>query len=181
MRRWRGLLIAAGSVLAVAVLVAVAGLPLYVFPPSDEADSADIIYVIGPPTRERLRTAEELRDRGVADRILVSVPREGAQSAAEQSFCQRDNVECVHPEPFTTAGEAALLNVYAEGGRAVVITFTPHVARTRYIFDRCFRGESVVESVKAYLNPLEWAIQYGYQTAGFIKASVTPCPKPATG
>ncbi|SDH61776.1 hypothetical protein SAMN04489810_3463 [Microbacterium pygmaeum] len=172
-RRWA---IAAASAAAVLLVVAGAGLPAYVFPPTEKVGTADLIYVIGPPTIERIRAAEALRDQGVADRILISVPLEGEQSAKNQSICDEDYVDCVHPKPFTTAGEAGVLNDYAPGERVVVLTFTPHVARTRYIFDRCYSGQTVVEPVDASLNIVEWAYQYAYQSVAFVKAMVSKCP-----
>jgi hypothetical protein len=177
-RRWA---VAAASAAAGTAVLALAGLPAYVFPPTEKVGSADLIYVIGPPTIERIRAAEALREQGVADRILVSVPLRGDQSADEQAICAEDYVDCVHPRPFTTSGEAGVLNELASGERVVVLTFTPHVARTRFIFERCFSGETVVEPVASSLNVAEWGYQYAYQSVAFVKALISKCPDARAG
>lgn len=174
-RRW---LIGVASVIALVGAVALAGLPLYVFPPVENTEAADLVYVIGPPTDARLDEAERLRAAGVASRILVSVPLEGEQSAEELDICGRSYVECRHPEPFTTKGEAAMLREYAAGhdvSETIVITFTPHVARTRYIFERCYGDGTSVVAVEPDRPIWQWAYQYAYQTAAFAKAWLTPC------
>jgi len=173
-REWWAVL--AAACLSVLAMIG-AGLPLYVFPPAGRADGADVIFIIGPVTSARAAEAEQLRADGVADRILVSVPADGPPRAAKK-LCAQDGVECRHPEPFTTKGEAAMLAAFAEEeglSRAVVITFTPHVARTRYIFGHCFDGDATVVGVDDPLSPVDWIYQYAYQTTAFVKAVVTPC------
>ncbi|AZS35915.1 hypothetical protein CVS47_00513 [Microbacterium lemovicicum] len=173
-REWWAVITAA--VLCVLAVV-VAGLPVYVFPAEHRPDRADVIFIIGPITTARAQMAEQLRADGVSDRILVSIPAAGPQWAAKK-LCRQDGVVCRHPEPFTTKGEAAMLSAYAqeEGlSTAAVITFTPHVARTRYIFGRCFPGETTVVGVDDPISPVGWIYQYAYQTAAFVKAAVTPC------
>ena len=59
--------------------------------------------------------------------------------------------------------------------RTIVITFTPHVARTRYIFAKCYPGEVTVVGVDEKLDLYEWAKQYIYQSTAFVKAWLTPC------
>lgn len=179
-RRWA---IAALATAAALAAIVVAGLPLYVFPPAADVSRADVIFVIGPPTEPRMVQAERLREAGVADRILVSVPTEGPSSAAEFDACPLSYVECASPDPFTTKGEALLLQEYAAQHGiqdAVVITFTPHVARTRYIFDRCFPGDTSVVAVEPDRPFAQWAYQYAYQSAAFVKAWITPCADPGS-
>ena len=166
------------SVAVAVAAIALAGLPVYVFPPVDPVTDADLIYVIGPPTAGRIALEESLRDEGVADAALVSVPLDGEQSAANLDICGDTAVDCEHPEPFTTKGEAAMLAAYAPAhgvDRTIVITFTPHVARTRYIFDTCCPGEVTVVAVDPHLTPWEWVYQYAYQTGAFAKAVLAPC------
>lgn len=160
------------------VVIAVAGLPVYVFPAVDEMVPGDVAYVIGPPTEQRVALAEQLKGAGVVDEILVSVPASGGQSARELSVCARTGVTCATPAPLTTKGEMALLTDYARthpAERIIVITFAPHVARTRFILDKCFSGDAIVVAVDQPLRLDEWAYQYLYQTAAFAKAIVTPC------
>ncbi len=171
--------IAAACIVVLLVVVVLAGLPLYVFPPSAPIQKADLVYVIGPPTESRLEMAQRLRAEGYADRILVSVPREGEQSAARQSICRDPDVVCDHPEPFTTKGEAAMLTRHAgPDAHVLVLTFAPHVLRAQYIFHRCYPGDAAVVEVPGALTLSEWAYQYAYQTGGFVKAWLTPCADP---
>ncbi len=72
-----------------------------------------------------------------------------------------------------------LLRQYAaahETGKTVVVTFTPHVARTRYIFAKCYPGDVTVVGADIDLTPLDWAYEYAYQSAAFVKAWFSPCP-----
>ncbi|WP_314457583.1 YdcF family protein [uncultured Microbacterium sp.] len=176
-RRRRGWVIA----LALLVAMAVAGVAImvqaYVFPAVAAPPArADVIYVIGPPTEGRIALAEQLRSDGVADDILISVPSEGEQSAAKLSVCQERYVACEHPDPFTTAGEMALLNTrYGAEASAVVITFTPHVSRTRFIAGQCAAAQVTVIDVPTSLDLGQWMYQFAYQTGGFAKAVAAPC------
>lgn len=170
-----------GTMAALVVLFVVAGLPVYVFPPAAKAlqlGDADLIYVIGPPAPERIALERALREQGVADLSLYSVGRSGRNSAKKLPVCSDRNVYCEHPQPFTTKGEFALLSEFAaehDVRRTIVITFTPHVARTRYIAEKCFAGEVTVVGVDQNLSLGRWVYQYLYQTAAFVKAAATPC------
>ena len=160
------------------ITAAVIGLPVYVWPPSDSFAHADVAYVIGPPTRERVSLAERLLADGVVDSVLVSVPERGDQSSRQLSVCARDDVTCTTPDPLTTKGEVTLLTEYRRthpADRVIVITFAPHVARTRYIFETCYSGEVATTAAPTRLDAAEWAYQYVYQTAAFVKAAMTTC------
>lgn len=175
-RRLRRSALAAGIL---AVAVALAGLPLYVFPPTAEPAPADLVYVIGPPVHTRTDLQARLLDEGLAPRGLISVsPPDGAAPASDIPACHDPRIACLTPEPITTAGEALLLKRYAADHgleRTIVITFTPHVARTRYIFDTCYPGDVTVVAVDPQLTPWEWVYQYAYQTGAFVKAFLAPC------
>lgn len=158
---------------------------MFVFPPPGDPSDASLVYVIGPPQQERLDLARTLRgaDRHVPLLISVSDSRIGRGEprfdAAALSVCRQHGVTCRSPEPFTTAGEAKMLTAYAAKhtvGKTVVITFTPHVARTRYIFAKCSAGDVTVVGVDTDMTLFDWAFQYAYQTAAFVKAWLTPCP-----
>lgn len=168
----RALIVAVAAV----VVVGVVGLPLYVFPSSHAPAHADLIYIIGPPTKERIADAEQLRAAGVADRVLVSVPRTGPDSASRLGFCHRSYVTCDTPDPFTTRGEAAMLSAYAAPDeQVVVLTFTPHVARTRYIFGMCAASPVDVVAVDEKMTLGRWIYNYAYQSAAFVKAWILGC------
>ncbi|KAA9107769.1 YdcF family protein [Microbacterium rhizomatis] len=162
------------------VLIALAGLPLYVFPPAETAEKADLIYVIGPPSPARIALEEAMRHDGIADAALISVSPPGdRKSAADLAVCTDLAVTCESPLPFTTKGETAMLAAYAadhDVQTVIVITFTPHVARTRYIFDKCYPGKVTVVGIDEHLTLSAWAYQYLYQSTAFVKAALTPCP-----
>ncbi len=179
--RWLSPKIAAVSASALLALIAgvtLAGLPLYVFPPADPVGKADLIYVIGPPQKYRVQVERELRAEGVADRSLYSVPTHGGWSAERHPVCREEGVDCLHPEPFTTKGEIAFLTDYAaehDIDRTIVLTFTPHVARTRYILEKCYDGDATVVAVDQHLSLADWIYQYAYQSLSLVKAWLTPC------
>ncbi len=174
---------AAIAAVAAVVVVGLAGLPIYVFPPSSVPASADLIYIIGPPTKERIAEAEQLRADGVAERVLVSVPRKGADSASRLGYCHRSYVTCETPDPFTTRGEAAMLSAYATPDEnVIVLTYTPHVARTRYIFGMCSTSPVEVVAVSEKMPLDRWIYNYAYQSAAFVKAWMLGCaPAAAPG
>ena len=170
--------IAIATLLGFPILCAIFGLPLYVFPPSDAAESADVVYVIGPPYQTRVDFAQDLLLAGAAQRMLISVGPPGAAFDAESiPACMRESVDCLSPVPFTTEGEALALAQTADvsaGSRVIVVTAVPHVARTRYIFEKCF-GHVDVVGLPVDLDLLEWAHQYIYQSGAFVKAWISSC------
>jgi hypothetical protein len=172
---WRVLLtIAAGVGLIVFI-----GLPLYVVPRVDEVRESDAILVLGPPMDERLALAEQLRDEGFADEIVVSVQPSGGQTAHDLAICRDGEAICEVPDPFTTRGEVLLMSEQVSGSDApsvIVLTTTPHVARTRYIFDKCYPGEFLVVAAGKPQTIAGWAHQYAYQSMAFAKALIEPCP-----
>ncbi|MFH8252089.1 YdcF family protein [Microbacterium sp. B2969] len=170
--------IAAGVIVALIGVVALAGLPLYVFPPAEPIGKADLVYVIGPPQKYRVEVERALRAEGVAGHSLYSVPTHGGWSAARLPVCHEEGVDCVHPEPFTTKGEIALLTKYAPAhdvDRTIILTFTPHVLRTRYILEKCYHGDATVVAVDQHLSLADWIYQYAYQSFALVKAWITPC------
>ena len=117
--------------------IALAGLPLYVFPVQEAPAKSDVIFVIGPASQWRLSWAEELIAKRVSDTLMISVsePKGAPECNEDLGF----GVLCHHPEPFTTRGEARWLrDEMRENGwtTATVITMTPHVTRTRVRMDR---------------------------------------------
>lgn len=175
------LIVWAVRVLLVMVIAFIAGLPFYVFPPSGSAEGADLIYVIGPATQKRITLAEELRARGIASSILVSVVPEGQfPTARVLPICSTPDTMCSVPNPLKTRGEAAMLTDYGRTHsvhKTVIITFAPQVIRARFIFAKCYGGQVSVIYVGDKLQLQDWAYQYLYQTAGFVKAIFTPCPE----
>ena len=67
----------------------------------------------------------------------------GGQTAQDIALCEDEGVTCEVADPSTTRGEVLLMSeqARAEAPSVIVVTTTPHVARTRYIFGKCYPGE----------------------------------------
>ena len=160
-------------------ILAVLDVYFVAFPWPDSLPRSDVIFVLGPPTQNRVAYAEELRARGYSSRILLSVSPPGEPlSAADIEACGSPYVDCITPIPFTTKGEARMLNAYLSGraeDSAIVITIVPHVSRSRFIFAQCFRGSTAFFGVREGWQATDWAHQFAYQTAAFVKAATTEC------
>lgn len=168
------------TAVAVVALALVAAILVYVTPGSPKVERADVIFIIGPPTAARVALAEQLRAEGVADKLLVVAYENPASMWAIDTLpiCSTPYTECASPDPSTTKGEVLLLKDYAARHHvesAIVLTVTPHVARTRYIFDRCYGPGVTVLPVAEDLSPAQWLHHFQYQTAAFAKAWLTPC------
>jgi hypothetical protein len=161
---------------AALLLTILASLPIYVFPGVDDPKDVDAVFVIGPPTFDRIRLARELIDAGHTDTLVVSVADPYSDGSYVQKICDRDQADrviCLRPDPYTTQGEARALRDLAEAngwGSATVITATPHVTRSRLIFERCFTGELSLVASGGPRDLLGWVDQYVYQSGAFIKA-----------
>jgi hypothetical protein len=170
----RQLVAAVAVVAAAAAVVGVIGLPVYVFPPQVSPPPADVVYVIGPPKPWRLELGEQLIREGLADSMVVSVYDVGVP------FCTEEHdfdVLCIHPEPFTTQGEArAIRDLMAENSwdAVTVITTTPHIVRTRLRMEHCVPDGITVIGRATGLDLSGWLYQYTYQTLAFAKAWATP-------
>ena len=92
---WRVLV----TVVAGIGLVVLIGLPLYVFPRRRRGAPSDAILVLGPPMDERLALAEQLRDEGFADEIVVSVQASGGQTAEDLAICRDGEAICEVADP----------------------------------------------------------------------------------
>ena len=178
-RTWRArLAVVAAWFAGILVIIAIAGVPVYVYPPSDPTDRIDAVLVLGPPTGNRIERALEISAQNGGAPVIVSVSPRGQHSVERTRACRSADVECHIPDPFTTKGEAQLLGALAaeRGWRsAAVVTEAPQVLRARYIFDRCLDLTTSVVSVP-YSGPFFGLVhQYGYQTAAFVKAFATKC------
>jgi len=170
---------------ALAIFWAVAGIFLYVAPPSDQPKHADVLFVLGPPD-QRMVYAEQLMQQGYAPTLAVSSPVD-KDGRFESDICgaQRSyRIICFHSDPFTTQGEArALKNLSDQYGwkSANVLTAQFHVTRAQVIVARCYTGDLHMVADRMDLpfvsltNPTySWAYQYLYQTAAFIKVAIHP-------
>lgn len=170
---------------ALAIVWAVAGIFLYVVPPSDEPAHADVLFVLGPPD-QRIGYAEQLMQQGYAPTLVVSSPT-GKDGRFQADICNADRpyrVICFRPDPFTTQGEArALRDLSNHYGwkSADVLTAQFHVTRARVIVDRCYKGKLQMVADRrglplvSWKDPTHsWAYQYLYQTAAFVKVAIHP-------
>ncbi|MBF6329009.1 YdcF family protein [Nocardia transvalensis] len=167
-------------VLVTGIVVAVAALwPVYVRPPIDDPAPADAILVLGGAHDGREELGLRLARDGYAPRVLFSDPYE--HSALMNRICHggyRFAVDCFDPSPRTTRGEGRELAARARAGqwrRVIVVTFTPHVSRARYVLGKCWDGEILIVVAHPRISPLRWAYQYLYQSAGYVKAAVEAC------
>ncbi|MCI0139993.1 YdcF family protein [Arthrobacter bambusae] len=172
-------------VATLAIVWAVAGIFLYVAPPSDEPQHADVLFVLGPPD-QRMVYAEQLMQQGYAPTLAVSSPVD-QHGRFEAGICgdhRSYRIICFNPDPFTTQGEArALKNLSVQYGwkSANVLTAQFHVTRARVIVSRCYTGDLQMVAdrrslpVISLINPTDsWAYQYLYQTAAFVKVAIHP-------
>ena len=138
---------------------------------NDSLDGVDAVFVLGPATPSRIAKAENIvSEAGGQIPLIVSKPQGGP--------CYVSPRICVTPKPATTAGEMDALRREAEqlGFRhPAIVTFTPHVARARYIAQRCYGQPVSVVGVPADLGLAGTAYQLVYQTVGFLKAIFLPC------
>lgn len=169
-RRWVGIAVA---LLLVGVVAGVAGYPVYVRPRVDPLRKADAILVVGGAApQQRYRYGFELARQGWAPHLVLSNP-DGQVGAACATRDPRFTVECFDPHPPTTLGEARELHRLAHERHwrtVIVVTYTPHVSRARYIVEKCFDGELIMAASPVRLSVLDWAWMYVYQTAGYLKS-----------
>lgn len=172
-------------VLAVTVLVGVlaaAGYPVYVRPQADEPRPADAILVLGGDAPQaRYRHGLDLARQGFAPHLVLSNPggqvdRLCANPGADSGGAF--TIECFEPDPPTTLGEARELRRLADErgwDTVIVVTYTPHISRARYIAGQCFDGELIMAEVPVRLPAWYWAWMYVYQSAGYVKAFLRGC------
>ncbi len=171
--------------LALVAAVAVAGLPLFVFPSTDEPREVDAIIVLGPPREARIHAAQQLVADGYSDTIVIAVDDYGVDSAINIEACAPDAAagpagsvtRCLIPEPFTTAGEALMVKrlAAAEGWESVmIVTNVTHISRARMIFTDCLGGGVLATDDGVGIEDSNWAWMYAYQSAAFVKALVAP-------
>lgn len=148
-----------------------AGIRLFAFPAEQPLRPSDVIFVIGPIESWRINLARELIADGYADSLMVSVFQGSHLAVCDEP--QTFDVTCTQPDPFTTQGEARWLRDELsenDWDSAIVITATPHVERTRYIFGRCIEQDVTVVGRSTGMGKRDWLYHFFYQTAGYLKA-----------
>jgi len=138
------------------VLVATA--VLFVFPPQDHPQHADVVVVLSG-SKDRLPKGVELMRRGVAPALVIS---DGAVPGWPEAnrLCrggEKFSVICFHASPYSTRGEAHFVAALMKrrGWRhVVVVTSRYHVIRARMDFRRCIDGD--VKGVGASTSLDSW-------------------------
>lgn len=175
------------AVLGIVAVSIVAGWEPYVSPRVDEPSRADAIVVLGGAHDGREEFGLELAEKGFAPQVVFSNPygRKGVGSYGDTEYmsdlCNGTydfTVTCFVPDPSTTRGEGREIRRLAEEQNwkhVLVVTFRPHVSRSRYILDKCWDGDLTVLASPTELPWWAWTWQYVYQTAGFARAVFEDC------
>jgi uncharacterized SAM-binding protein YcdF (DUF218 family) len=177
------------SLLVATIVVAgyvVALWPVYVDPVADDPAPADAIVVLGGPHfNDRVALGLQLAEEGYAPRLVVSNtddddrnhhPDDPLNRICDGKFAF--TVACFAPDPDTTRGEGREIARRAkqeQWRRVIVVTFTPHVSRARYIIGKCFEGELLMVPVRPRISPSEWTYTYLYQSLGYLRAFFEDC------
>ncbi|MBF6353498.1 YdcF family protein [Nocardia higoensis] len=163
------------AVVAAVLAVAVAGLPVFVHPQIDPLRPADAIVVLGGTPYERFDIGVDLARAGLAPELLIAAST-GLDDPLMDRYCRGGypfRVQCFEPRPWTTQGEAQEIRRRAESGgwrHIIVVTFTPHVSRARYIIGKCFDGELTMVASPAPTGLAYQAWMYLRQSAGYLRA-----------
>ncbi|WP_107656000.1 YdcF family protein [Nocardia suismassiliense] len=174
-RTYRRMLVGAGALIAVVAAVVALGWPVYVRPQVDPLRPADAIVVLGGTPYERFDLGLDLARRGYARQLLISRST-GADDPAMDKYCDGHfdfQVSCFVPDPWTTQGEAQEIGRRARQfgwHHIIVVTFTPHVSRARYIVEKCFSGEVTMVASPSPSGLAFWAWMYLRQSGGYLKA-----------
>ncbi|MFC9893521.1 YdcF family protein [Nocardia sp. NPDC127579] len=161
------------------VIVVTALWPVYVRPRTDPPAPADAIFVLGGAHDGREQLALRLARDGFAPWVVLSDPY--TNSAMLNRICHGGysfRVSCFDPAPRTTRGEGRELARLARANnwrRVIVVTFTPHISRARYILGKCWSGELLFADPRPDLSVARWAYDYAYQSAGYLKAFFEDC------
>ncbi|MEV0294668.1 YdcF family protein [Nocardia sp. NPDC050710] len=164
-----------GVAIALIALLGLAGRPVYVHPQTDPLRRADAIVVLGGTAYERFDVGLDLARRGYAPQLLISRST-GLDDTVMDKYCagQFDfTVSCFLPDPWTTDGEAREIGRRARifgWQHIIVVTYTPHVSRARYIVSKCFDGELTMVASPSESGLGFWTWMYIRQSAGYARA-----------
>jgi uncharacterized SAM-binding protein YcdF (DUF218 family) len=161
------------------IAAVIGGLPVYVRPQVDPLRHADAILVLGGDGFSRYPFGVDLGMQSWAPKVVLSNPGIHKEWLTKACNTPHSGIEldCFVPNPPTTLGEGRELRRLAEryGWRSViVVTFTPHISRARFILQRCFDGELTMVASPTHISLLDWPVEYVYQTAGYVWAAQQP-------
>jgi hypothetical protein len=139
-----------------------------------------------PPLPDHVDAIIELAGPGDRDAAAIDLAKEHRAPLLVQSTVASDarsdrclqpmpeiTIECFHPVPETTRGEARWIGERAAElhWRSIIIVTTPdHAWRARLRVERCFPGEVYVAT--SPLPALDWMKQIPYQWAATVKAEL---------
>ncbi|MEU9807982.1 YdcF family protein [Mycobacterium sp. NPDC050853] len=155
------------------------GWRVYMNPQTDPLRQADAIVVLGGTPYERFDVGLDLAKRGYAPYLLISRST-GENDRKMDKYCDGHftfTVSCFIPDPWTTEGEAQEIRAKAKElgwHHIIVITFTPHVSRARYIIGKCFDGELTMVASPAPSGAAFWSWMFIRQSGSYVKAFLTP-------
>jgi uncharacterized SAM-binding protein YcdF (DUF218 family) len=138
----RAVRVLAGLLLAWLLAAAV----LFVWPPRDLPVHADAAVVLAGGRGPRLAEGLALVRQGVAPLLVVSDGWSPTWPEANRLCAGRSApvpVVCMHPEPYSTRGEAEAFSklAAARGWRSVVVVSSRyHLVRAKLLFERCYDG-----------------------------------------
>lgn len=181
MLQWRGLLW--GATLAVVVALAAVGGAGYLLFGTDRQDpirKVDAIIVLGGEHDGREEYGIRLAQEGWSKNVVLSNPYKSSDTTMRPLCDTRTGevtVTCETPEPSTTRGEAMFTErLSREHGwsTVMVISWSYHLTRSRYIFGNCYSGQTVMRAVPREYDygPADWELVYLYQFVGTAKAMV---------
>ncbi|MCS3779468.1 YdcF family protein [Tsukamurella ocularis] len=181
MLRWQKFLWA--LTLAVVVALATVGSVGYLLFGRDSGDplrKVDAIIVLGGEHDGRERYGVRLAQEGWSKNVVLSNPY-GHADRTMQELCGTRigevTVTCEVPVPSTTRGEAIFTERLARQNgwsSVMVVSWSYHLTRSRYIYSNCFSGDTVMRAVPREYNygPADWELIYLYQFVGTAKAVI---------
>lgn len=163
---------------ALAALVPVVVLTLFVFPSSRPGPATDAVVVLAGEPGVRLPVAVDLARSG-AGVLVVSTP-DPRPETAEGALCAEPGqltVICFRPDPSDTRGEAqAVGRLIAQHGwtSVTVVTSTYHVRRAGLLIGRCTDADVDVVAARPDISIGRWAFQIAKEVGGLTEALVRP-------
>ncbi|CAM3724160.1 YdcF family protein [Tsukamurella ocularis] len=175
-----------GVTLVVVLVLAVVGGAGYLLFGVDHQDplrKVDAIIVLGGEHDGREQYGIRLAQEGWAKNVVLSNPYGiwEPDDRAMQEMCGTRlgdiSITCEKPVPSTTRGEAMFterLSKQRGWTSVIVISWGYHLTRSRYIFDNCYAGDTVMRAVPRNYDygPADWELIYLYQFVGTAKAVV---------
>ena len=139
-------------------------------------DRADVIFVLsGYGDRDHI--TRRLVREGREPVVVRSTTAERAAAGCLSDLADTVTVMCIHPEPYTTRGEARAIAALAaeHGWRSMILVTTRDQAwRARVRVSRCFDG--AIYHAIAELPQDMWPRQVVYQWGATIKAFTLEIP-----